>query len=363
MKICTMNCGPAQGDTRTRQDRMRDCDDCDTIADAMPPAVVGVRDVDARNAVLEEVAQFLENYQTNGKPGTAWKAVFAERVRELKGRPTAADPALELTMLRAQHYDETHGITATLRNDRIAELESTLGLQALDDGLYYLQDKRTYVGNCPMWWVKDGNGYTTRLDTAHRYTKDEAFAQHRMRETDIPWPCNVVDPLERPTIDVQDLHRTDYFKSLKTRKAMKALSIQQPWAWLITNAGTYADPKLIENRSRRTSHRGPFLVHASKTFDMRGYRRVLELRPYLAEVMPKPDQFERGGFVGVASITDCVDNSISTWFVGLWGYVLEEFPQPLPFVPYKGELGFFKVDEIGMLLHPDYAPLVEDAAH
>lgn len=79
--------------------------------------------------------------------------------------------------------------------------------------LYFLQDKRSYVGNCPMWWAKDGKGYTTRIDMAHRYTKEQAFAQHRSRETDIPWPCSVVEPLQRPTIDMQDLHKTEYFRT------------------------------------------------------------------------------------------------------------------------------------------------------
>jgi hypothetical protein len=38
-----------------------------------------------------------------------------------------------------------------------------------------------------------------------------------------------------------------------------ALSIRQPWAWLILHAG-----KDIENRDWPTKYRGPFLIHASK---------------------------------------------------------------------------------------------------
>jgi hypothetical protein len=40
---------------------------------------------------------------------------------------------------------------------------------------------------------------------------------------------------------------------------MKALSIRQPWAWLIVNG--YKD---IENRSWATKFRGPVLIHAAK---------------------------------------------------------------------------------------------------
>ncbi|WP_245839042.1 ASCH domain-containing protein [Yersinia kristensenii] len=39
---------------------------------------------------------------------------------------------------------------------------------------------------------------------------------------------------------------------------MKALSIRQPWAWLIVNG--YKD---IENRTWNTKCRGPVLIHAS----------------------------------------------------------------------------------------------------
>lgn len=74
-----------------------------------------------------------------------------------------------------------------------------------DDGRYYLQDSRSYTGNCPMWWAKGGNGYVTRLDEAHRYTLEEAMKQHRMRETDIPWPCAEIDALRRPTVDIQHM--------------------------------------------------------------------------------------------------------------------------------------------------------------
>jgi len=43
---------------------------------------------------------------------------------------------------------------------------------------------------------------------------------------------------------------------------LPALSIWQPWAWLIANG--YKD---IENRTWWTKFRGPFLIHASKRMD------------------------------------------------------------------------------------------------
>jgi len=69
--------------------------------------------------------------------------------------------------------------------------------------LYYLQDKRGYVGNDILWWAKNGMGYTTDLSQAQLYTRDQALSQHQCRETDIPWPKDYVDAKTRPAVDMQ----------------------------------------------------------------------------------------------------------------------------------------------------------------
>lgn len=71
--------------------------------------------------------------------------------------------------------------------------------------MFYIQDTRGFVGNCPMWWGPDGRGYVTRLDEAGRYTKEEAIRQNKARDTDIPWPCDEIDKLARPTVDFQHM--------------------------------------------------------------------------------------------------------------------------------------------------------------
>lgn len=48
----------------------------------------------------------------------------------------------------------------------------------------------------------------------------------------------------------------------------------------------------------------------------------------------------RGGIVGLAKLGNCVRGHSSPWFVGDWGFVLDEV-KPLPFTPCKGSLGFF----------------------
>jgi len=117
---------------------------------------------------------------------------------------------------------------------------------------------------------------------------------------------------------------------------MKALSIRQPWAWLILNG--YKD---VENRRWQTKFRGKFLVHAGKKFDHEGYRRVLS---EMKIDIPEPREFEMGGIVGIAEIVDCITASDSPWFTGKYGFVLRN-TRPLNFIPIRGQLGFFNVDD------------------
>jgi hypothetical protein len=76
---------------------------------------------------------------------------------------------------------------------------------------------------------------------------------------------------------------------------MKALSIRQPWAFLIVNGF-----KPLENRTWKTQTRGEILIHASKSFDKAGYTWVRDNFPEID--LPLPQQFERDGIVGVANL-------------------------------------------------------------
>lgn len=121
-----------------------------------------------------------------------------------------------------------------------------------------------------------------------------------------------------------------------------ALSIRQPWAWLIVNGF-----KDIENREWRTPFRGRFLVHASKTMARVYYNEVRDsLRDVMdVEQIPAYEDLPRGGIVGEAVIVDCVDHSDSPWFMGPHGFVLRK-AAPLPFREWKGRLQFFDVPEV-----------------
>lgn len=121
---------------------------------------------------------------------------------------------------------------------------------------------------------------------------------------------------------------------------MKALSIMQPWAWLIVNGH-----KEIENRNWRCHYRGPILIHAGKKLDRDAFADLNEFRhPVHGGDLPPPIdppfRYDLGGIVGEAEIVDCVERSDDPWFVGRFGIVLRN-AKPLPFSPCKGALGFF----------------------
>ncbi|MCU7645600.1 ASCH domain-containing protein [Pseudomonas piscis] len=118
---------------------------------------------------------------------------------------------------------------------------------------------------------------------------------------------------------------------------MKALSIRQPWAWLIIHGG-----KDIENRSWHTKYRGRFLVHAAKGMTRAEYNQASWIAGPLGVNLPRFEALQRGGIIGSVELVDSVDHSNSPWYMGQKGFLLCD-PMPLPFRPMKGQLQFFDV--------------------
>lgn len=122
------------------------------------------------------------------------------------------------------------------------------------------------------------------------------------------------------------------------------ISVRQPWAWLIINAG-----KDIENRTWPTKVRGRVLIHAAKGITKRDWQ---DAWGWVRRVCPdawdkgcreiQAGAIERGGIIGSVEIVDCVTRSDSPWFMGEHGFVLRN-PEPAPFYPLRGQLGFFKM--------------------
>lgn len=153
---------------------------------------------------------------------------------------------------------------------------------------------------------------------------------------------------------------------------MKALSIRQPWAWAILNAG-----KRIENRDWRgpPSYRGPLLIHAAKGCTRDEYEEGLvsifvtlralgkasgPLSNAASIGAPSLAAMQRGGIVGTCDLVDVINRGAyvsrcypaneahrieSPWYMGSIGLVLDNV-RPLPFVPFAGALGFFDVPDL-----------------
>lgn len=120
---------------------------------------------------------------------------------------------------------------------------------------------------------------------------------------------------------------------------MRALSILQPWAWLIVQGH-----KDIENRTWYSGYTGPFLVHAGKTYSRRCHDEHTEsFANDFGIVLPRYEDMRRGGVVGKATMAGCVMEHSSPWKMhGTYGFVLRD-QEELPFVPWRGQLGWFDV--------------------
>lgn len=119
---------------------------------------------------------------------------------------------------------------------------------------------------------------------------------------------------------------------------MKALSIWQPWAWLIV-----AGIKDIENRGWSTSYRGPLLIQAGKKVDA----EAMSLLPQWAEEdgfeLPDLSELRQGGIVGVTRLCNIISDSESPWAAeGKQHWVLRS-ARELPFTPWQGQQGLFDI--------------------
>ena len=116
---------------------------------------------------------------------------------------------------------------------------------------------------------------------------------------------------------------------------LPALSIRQPWAWLIVSG-----LKDIENRPRRTHYRGPLLIHAGLSLNSYTEENIAWLKRRFAVEIPL--ELDTGGIVGMVDVVDCVEDHESKWFnKGNFGWVLTN-PRRLTFRHCKGALGLFR---------------------
>jgi hypothetical protein len=118
-----------------------------------------------------------------------------------------------------------------------------------------------------------------------------------------------------------------------------ALSVRQPWAWLILHG------KDVENRSWRSNFTGWFYIHASKSMSEGEHERAIEFVEQfdraLADRIPVREKLQFGGIIGKARMVGCTVGSSSRWYMPPgFAFALAD-ATPVPFVPVRGLQGFF----------------------
>ena len=129
-----------------------------------------------------------------------------------------------------------------------------------------------------------------------------------------------------------------------TENPVKALSIQQPWAYLIVTGH-----KRIENRSWPTRHRGSLVIHAG--LNRASYRQAVE-KYGLAALdqkwgLPRLGDEHFGVLCGLVTVVDCVplEEALGQPYAsGPWCWLLENARQFTP-IPLKGRLGLFALPD------------------
>lgn len=120
---------------------------------------------------------------------------------------------------------------------------------------------------------------------------------------------------------------------------LPALSIRQPWAWLIAQG-----IKDVENRTWVTKYRGPLLIHASLKYDSDAAAFASEITD-----VPIPDKNHLvfGAVIGVCDLWEATREeapNCSPWYVGPAGLWLKDArPLERPFY-CRGRLSIFEIN-------------------
>jgi len=141
---------------------------------------------------------------------------------------------------------------------------------------------------------------------------------------------------------------------------MKALSIRQPWAWLIVHG-----PKRVENRCRPDGrppsmwkHRGPIAIHTSKTMTRDEYEAGVAAAAFArmkkrVSLPPQP-ALVLGAVIGVADVTGCLlpfetgfaavleEQHSEWWDTAQYGLLLDGV-RPVTPIPCAGALGLWSL--------------------
>lgn len=111
----------------------------------------------------------------------------------------------------------------------------------------------------------------------------------------------------------------------------KVLTVRQPWASFIVSGH-----KTIENRTWITNYRGSLYIHAGSRMHETPIAEI-ESRH---KIEIDRDALHFGALVGRVQLVDIVTKSDDPFFIGPYGWVLEN-PEPLDPIPMSGAMGLF----------------------
>ncbi|MGC0155377.1 hypothetical protein ACPRNU_23200 [Chromobacterium vaccinii] len=111
------------------------------------------------------------------------------------------------------------------------------------DEQFYLQDSRGLIGDHLQFWGAGGAGYCTDLSKLEIYTRDKALAQHRCRETDIPWPRAYIDAQAARIAELERLNASnELLLQILKGKAQVWERDAARWGELLRHVGAYKKP-------------------------------------------------------------------------------------------------------------------------
>ena len=138
-------------------------------------------------------------------------------------------------------------------------------------------------------------------------------------------------------------------RDFEGRRAVKVLSVRQPWASLIVKGF-----KDVENRSWGTKTRGTVAIHASAVqSQIEWFNAMLataiaqnilfrDVEKWFAKTVGIFGELPFGKIIGTADIVDCKREKTSPWhFDGNWGFYFSNPKEFKKFIPAKGKLGFW----------------------
>ncbi len=75
--------------------------------------------------------------------------------------------------------------------------------------LYYVRNKdANFLGNAPVWWCKNGHGYSAYLENAERFIQADAEKLVRQQPDKFEmWPCHLIDAETHTVFDWQAINR------------------------------------------------------------------------------------------------------------------------------------------------------------